>query len=60
MTRDDGKVNATSLEILAEIAQRVDEASGCGGPVALQGRPGIFSAGFDLKTLPADPSPRSP
>lgn len=48
---DDGKVNAMSCEMLEEIAGRLDEARSCDGPVVVQGRPGIFSAGFDLKTF---------
>jgi enoyl-CoA hydratase len=51
ITLDDGKVNAMSLEMLTEISQRLDDARSCGGPVVVQGRPGIFSAGFDLKTF---------
>jgi enoyl-CoA hydratase len=51
ITLDDGKVNAMSLEMLREIEQRLDEARTSGGPVVIQGRPGIFSAGFDMKTF---------
>lgn len=51
ITIDDGKVNAMSYEMLTDIAGQLDEARSCGGPVVLQGRPGIFSAGFDLKTF---------
>jgi enoyl-CoA hydratase len=51
ITLDDGKVNAMSFEMLTEIARRLDDARSCGGPVVVQGRPGIFSAGFDLKTF---------
>jgi enoyl-CoA hydratase len=55
ITLDDGKVNAMSFEMLTEIARRLDEARACGGPVVLAGRPGIFSAGFDLKTFARGP-----
>ncbi len=51
ITMDDGKVNAMSFEMLTEIAGQFEEARSCGCPVVLQGRPGIFSAGFDLKTF---------
>jgi enoyl-CoA hydratase len=51
ITMDDGKVNAMSFEMLTEIARQLDEAKSSGGPVVLQGRPGVFSAGFDLKTF---------
>ncbi|WP_295137161.1 crotonase/enoyl-CoA hydratase family protein [uncultured Reyranella sp.] len=52
---DDGKVNAMSLEMLTEIATRLEEAASHGGPVVVQGRPGIFSAGFDLRTFARGP-----
>jgi enoyl-CoA hydratase len=51
ITLDDGKVNAMSFEMLREIEQRLDEARASGGPVVIKGRPGIFSAGFDMKTF---------
>ena len=52
---DDGKVNALSPRMLAEIGAafdraRDDEAS----VVVLTGRPGTFSAGFDLKVMRSD------
>jgi enoyl-CoA hydratase len=52
---DDGKVNAMSCEMLREIEQRLDEARPAGGPVVIKGRPGIFSAGFDLQTFARGP-----
>lgn len=52
---DDGKVNAMSLEMLAEIATRLEEAASHDGPVVVQGRPGVFSAGFDLRTFARGP-----
>jgi enoyl-CoA hydratase len=52
---DDGKVNAMSVEMLREIEGRLQEASAAGGPVVLRGRPGIFSAGFDMKTFARGP-----
>jgi enoyl-CoA hydratase len=55
ITLDDGKVNAMSFEMLSEIARQLDEAMAAGGPVVLQGRPGMFSAGFDLKTFALGP-----
>jgi enoyl-CoA hydratase len=57
ITVDDGKVNAMSFEMLSEIARRLDEAKAVGGPVVLKGRPGIFSAGFDMKTFARGPEP---
>ena len=55
ITLDDGKVNAMSFAMLSEIARRLDEARAAGGPVVLKGRPGMFSAGFDLKTFARGP-----
>lgn len=51
ITLDDGKVNAMSLEMLREIEEQLENARHVDGPVVLKGRPGIFSAGFDLKTF---------
>jgi enoyl-CoA hydratase len=50
ITLDDGKVNVMSHEMLDEIAARLDEARQAAVTV-IAGRPGIFSAGFDLKTF---------
>jgi enoyl-CoA hydratase len=50
---DDGKVNALSLEMQAEIAAALDRADADGAAVVLTGRPGMFSAGFDLRTIAA-------
>jgi enoyl-CoA hydratase len=48
---DDGKVNAFSVPTLHALLAAIDEArAGC-GPLALSGRPGCFSAGFDLKVF---------
>lgn len=57
ITLDDGKVNAMSFEMLGEIGRRLDEARAAAGPVILKGRPGIFSAGFDIKTFARGPEP---
>jgi enoyl-CoA hydratase len=51
ITMDDGKVNALSPEMLAEISEALDRAAGAGAIVVLRGRPGIFSAGFSLPVL---------
>ncbi len=55
ITMDDGKVNAMSVDMLREIEGRLEEASAAGGPIVLEGRKGIFSAGFDLKTFARGP-----
>lgn len=49
---DDGKANALSPEVLAAIAESFDKAEADGAKaVLLQGRPGRFSAGFDLSIM---------
>ncbi|NIU77874.1 MAG: enoyl-CoA hydratase, partial [Gammaproteobacteria bacterium] len=48
---DDGKVNALSASMIGEIDAALDRAEEAGAVVLLCGRPGIFSAGFDLKTF---------
>lgn len=53
ITMDDGKVNVLSLAMLAEINVGLDQAESDGTVVVLAGRPGIFSAGFDLKVIRA-------
>src|SRR5258706_4517686 len=50
---DDGKVNALSLEMFAELGGAFDRAKADRAVVVLCGRPGIFSAGFDLRVLRA-------
>jgi enoyl-CoA hydratase len=51
ITMDDGKVNALSPNMLAEIGAAFDRAEADRAVVVLAGRPGVFSAGFDLKVL---------
>ncbi|HEX2485090.1 MAG TPA: crotonase/enoyl-CoA hydratase family protein [Myxococcota bacterium] len=49
---DDGKVNALSAELLGEIGEALDAAEKAdAAAVVLRGRPGVFSAGFDLRTF---------
>ncbi len=48
---DDGRVNALSIERMAEIHVALDAAERAGAVVVLRGRTGIFSAGFDLQTF---------
>jgi enoyl-CoA hydratase len=52
---DDGKVNALSPELIAEIGAALDAAEKASAVAVLSGRPGIFSAGFDLKTFERGP-----
>jgi len=53
ITVDDGKVNALSPAMLGEIGTALDRADADGAVVLLTGRPGMFSAGFDLRVLGA-------
>ena len=57
ITLDDGKVNALSAAMLADIGAAFDRAEADGMTVLLTGRPGIFSAGFDLLVLRAGGDP---
>jgi len=51
ITFDDGKVNAFSLAALTELNDMLTSLGQQNLPVVIQGRPGIFSAGFDMKEL---------
>ena len=57
VTLDDGKANAVSLALQEGANRALDRAETDGGPVILTGRPGILSAGFDLKTLAGSGQP---
>ena len=57
ITMDDGKANAVSLTLQAGLNEALDQAEKDGAPVILTGRPGILSAGFDLKILAASGQP---
>ena len=60
ITMDDGKVNVLSQEMLAGLNDALSRAEADAAIVALAGRPGVFSAGFDLKVLRAGgPSARA-
>lgn len=48
---DDGKVNVLSLATQAELHAALDRAEQDRAVVLLAGRPGVFSAGFDLTVL---------
>jgi enoyl-CoA hydratase len=53
ITLDDGKVNAMSLGFFEALGAALDRAEReRPGAVIITGRPGIFSAGLDLKLLP--------
>lgn len=53
ITLDDGKVNVLSPDMLDQVNAALDEAADAAA-VVLTGRPGIFSAGFDLRVFQAD------
>jgi len=51
ITMDDGKVNALSQAMQAELNGALDQADADGAVVVLCGRDGVFSAGFDLGVI---------
>jgi enoyl-CoA hydratase len=53
ITMDDGKVNALSPRMLAALSGALDRAQRDHAVVVLAGRPGVFSAGFELPVLSA-------
>ncbi|HEX3462092.1 MAG TPA: crotonase/enoyl-CoA hydratase family protein [Acidimicrobiales bacterium] len=53
LTMDDGKVNVMSLGMQEALHSALDRAESDNAVVVLTGRPGVFSAGFDLNTLRA-------
>jgi enoyl-CoA hydratase len=48
---DDGKANALSFDMLAQMSSALDQAEQSGKVVIIGGRPGKFSAGFDLSVM---------
>lgn len=57
ITMDDGKVNAMSLDLLEELTGQFNKLAEKKPITVLTGRPGIFSAGFDMKTFAKGPEP---
>ncbi|MBW2316645.1 MAG: crotonase/enoyl-CoA hydratase family protein [Deltaproteobacteria bacterium] len=53
LTLDDGKANALAPDMIDALSKALDRAESEAGAVAFFGRPGRFSAGFDLKTMSA-------
>ncbi|MDD9941206.1 MAG: crotonase/enoyl-CoA hydratase family protein [Myxococcales bacterium] len=51
ISMNDGKVNCLSLDMLKQLRAALDRAEGDQAVVILTGRPGVFSAGFDLKVI---------
>jgi len=48
---DDGKVNAMTAGLLSSISAALAEAGEANAVAVISGRPGVFSAGFDMKTF---------
>jgi enoyl-CoA hydratase len=57
ITLDDGKANAYSHEVLASLHDALDQAEKDATAVLLAGRPGRFSAGFDLSVMTSGVEP---
>jgi enoyl-CoA hydratase len=56
---DDGRANALSPEVIADIDRQLDDAQARGNAVVICGREGYLSAGFDLKVMRSDPASRA-
>ena len=48
---DDGKANAISFELLEQLGEALPRAAEAGKVLVVMGRPGKFSAGFDLNVM---------
>ena len=48
---DDGKANAFSFEMLSQVNTLLAQVPKDSGALVITGRDGLFSGGFDLKTL---------
>lgn len=53
ITMDDGKMNALSPDMFAQLSAALDRAQADRAVIILTGREGVFSAGFDLRVLRA-------
>ena len=51
ITLNDGKANVFSPEMSSTVSNLLDQVPGDKGSLIITGRPGIFSAGFDLKII---------
>jgi enoyl-CoA hydratase len=51
ITMDDGKANALSFNMLEQVNTALDQVQQAGKVVIICGRPGKFSAGFDLSVM---------
>ena len=55
ITMDDGKANALGFDLLDRVGAALDRAEQDAAAVVLAGRPGKFSAGFDLSVMTGGP-----
>ena len=60
VTLDDGKANALNHEVIDALRQALRDAEAHGGALVIAGRPGRFSAGFDLSIMTAGPDAAMP
>lgn len=51
ITMNDGKANAVNPTLLGELEAAMDKAEADAKAVVIAGKPGLFSAGFDLKLM---------
>lgn len=51
ISMDDGKANALGFAMLAQLGAALDQAEQAANVVVIAGRPGKFSAGFDLSVM---------
>ena len=51
ITLDDGKANAFSFEMLTKVNELLAQVPRDTGALVITGRSGLFSGGFDLKTM---------
>lgn len=56
LTMDDGKANALGFSMIEAVSDALTRAAGEAEVTVIQGRPGMLSAGFDLKVIQGDPS----
>lgn len=56
---DDGKVNVLTHEVIAALHESLDRATQEAKAVVMAGRPGKFTAGFDLKVMQSGPEAAS-
>ena len=53
LTIDDGKANALSTQLVADLGEALTQLAGKTKALVIAGRPGRFCAGYDLKTMMA-------